>query len=138
MEALLSREQFKQRVLALKGGRCLFCAEKAVDPHHIIERKLFDDGGYYLSNGAPVCDKHHWDCETTKISVETIRSKLEQTEFTLPTGFATSESIDKWGNVIRADGMREPGPLFTDHGARKALAAGGYLGLFVPKGELPC
>ena len=34
--------------------------------------------------------------------------------------------------ALCADGLREAGPLFHDPGCRKALAAGGFLGLFVP------
>ena len=28
-----------------------------------MDRKLWNDGGYYLSNGAALCEKHHWDAE---------------------------------------------------------------------------
>lgn len=105
-----------------------------MDAHHIIERKLYPDGGYYLSNGAAVCEDHHWDCETTRLSVEDIRSAAGIVAPMLPPGFDVRTVYDKWGNQVRPDGLREPGPLFHDTGAHKALAAGGKLGLFVPKG----
>lgn len=136
MEKLLNRQDFKRLVFARSRGRCVFCGAAAVDPHHILERKLFPEtGGYFLSNGAAVCEVHHWDCETTKLSVEEVRVAAGIIDAALPDGFDSEQKYDKWGNRIRPDGMREPGVLFHDTGARKALAAGGKLGLFVPKGS---
>ena len=62
---LLSREDFKKFGFALKGGKCCIpgCEECAVDAHHIMDRKLWSDGGYYLSNCAPLCARHHLDAE---------------------------------------------------------------------------
>lgn len=62
---LLSREDFKKFGFALTDGKCCVpdCNEDAVDAHHIMDRKLWKDGGYYLSNCAPLCSKHHIDCE---------------------------------------------------------------------------
>ena len=62
---LLSREDFKSIGFSIHNGQCCVpgCTEKAVDAHHIMDRKLWKDGGYYLSNCAPVCEKHHIDCE---------------------------------------------------------------------------
>lgn len=62
---LLSREDFKKFGFLSTGGICCIpgCKECAVDAHHIMDRKLWKDGGYYLSNCAPVCEKHHIDCE---------------------------------------------------------------------------
>jgi hypothetical protein len=135
MEALLSRDEFKRAVFARSRGTCVFCSRAAVDPHHILERKLYPEtGGYFLSNGAAVCEQHHWDCETTTLSVAEVRAAAGITAPALPPGLAPEHDYDKWGNRIRPDGLREPGPLFADTGARRALAAGGKLGLFVPKG----
>lgn len=67
---LLSRKDFKELGFRRTNGLCCFpgCCEKAVDAHHIMDRKLWKDGGYYLSNCAPVCEKHHLDCENDVIS----------------------------------------------------------------------
>ena len=134
---LLTREAFSTTVLARSRGRCVLCGAPAVDAHHILERKLFADGGYYAANGAAVCADCHWACETTQRTVEEVRHAAGITETCLPPGFAPAVRYDKWGNVVRLDGLREPGPLFEDTGCRKALAAGGFLGRFVPK-DTPC
>jgi hypothetical protein len=133
-DPLLSRDEFKKEVFRRSGGQCVFCAMPAVDPHHILERKLFNDGGYYLSNGASVCADHHWQCETTVLSVEAVRTAAGISAPMLPQGFSPDLVYDKWGNIVRPDGLLEPGALFGDTGARKALSAGGKLGLFVPPG----
>jgi len=67
---LLSREDFKKYGFKLTGGKCCVpgCEEDAVDAHHIMDRKLFSNGGYYLSNCAPLCAKHHIDAENGTIT----------------------------------------------------------------------
>ena len=134
--ALLSRKAFRDAVLRRSDGRCVFCGAPAVDAHHVIERKLFPDGGYVLENGAAVCENDHWRCETGELSPEVVRRAAGILEAVLPPGFPPGSVIDKWGNTVRSDGLLEPGPLFDDVGARRALAAGGRLGLFIPKGTL--
>ena len=129
---LLSREEFKIVVFRRSSGRCVFCGKPAVDPHHILERKLFGDGGYYLGNGAAVCEDHHWGCETTRITLEQVRSAALVRSVVLPPGFRVDADYDKWGNRCWPSGLRSWGPLEQDTGARKALAAGGHLGLMMP------
>ena len=128
---LLSRKQFKEQVFKRSKGRCVFCSDQAVDAHHILERKLFPDGGYYLDNGAAVCEKHHLDCERTIISVEAVREACGITNVILPPGFEAFYVYDKWGNIEKFDGTRKPGPLFHDTGCRKSLIAGRVIGLFI-------
>ena len=67
---LLTREEFKKQVFAKTNGKCcvLGCSCEAVDAHHIMDRKLWKDGGYYLSNGAALCSKHHLDAEQGRIT----------------------------------------------------------------------
>ena len=64
-DPLLTREEFKKQVFAKTDGKCCvpYCSCKAVDAHHIMDRKLWSNGGYYLSNGAALCQKHHLDAE---------------------------------------------------------------------------
>ena len=65
MNDLLTREEFKKQVFAKTNGKCCVpgCTCDAVDAHHIMDRRLWLDGGYYLSNGASLCAKHHLDAE---------------------------------------------------------------------------
>lgn len=133
--ALLSREDFAAAVMRRSGNRCVLCGAPAVDAHHILERKLWPDGGYYLDNGAAVCATCHLECEHTRVSVERVREAAGIAgELLLPPGFVAGVQIDKWGNTVREDGLLEWGPLEHHAGARRALAAGGKLGLFVPRG----
>lgn len=88
---------------------------------HIIKRKLFSDGGYYLDNAASVCDEHHWVVEKTDISVEEVRKACRITNIILPEGFDSSKIYDKWGNIILANGKREFGPLFFEENVQKIL-----------------
>ena len=118
---LLSREQFKNLGFNRDRNTCVFCSNPAKDFHHILDRKLFPDGGYYLSNGASVCEEHHWACEKTDISVEEVRLACGIKEFILPEGFDYSKTYDKWGNIIFPDGTREPGVMFWEENVQKIL-----------------
>lgn len=130
---LLSREEFSKQVLARNRGKCVFCSKPAVDAHHILERKLFgESGGYYLGNGAAVCEEHHWQCELTKLTVEDVRKAAGVEQVILPEGFDAQAVFDKWGNRVWPSGLRTWGPLEHDTGARKALAQAGVMGLMMP------
>ena len=131
---LLSREDFKRQVFLRTKGRCAFCERPAVDAHHVLERKLFDNGGYFLGNGVAVCDDHHWRCETTELPLAAVREAAGIKVPALPAGFLRDAEYDKWGNRVWPSGLRTWGPLEQDTGARKALAAGGVLGRLMPPG----
>lgn len=54
MNKLLSRDEFRESVFARDRYKCIFCGKQAeetpegkLDAHHIIERRLWSDGGYY-------------------------------------------------------------------------------------------
>lgn len=86
-EPLLTRDEFREGVFARDNHRCVFCGAPAVDAHHILERRLFSGeqlGGYFLSNGASVCETHHLECEMTLISVEQVREACGITKWTIP------------------------------------------------------
>lgn len=70
VDSLLTREEFKEHVFAKTNGKCCVpgCDCEAVDAHHIMDRKLWSDGGYYLTNGAALCSKHHLDAEQGRIT----------------------------------------------------------------------
>lgn len=69
-EQLLTREDFKKEVFRKTNNKCCVpgCTCDAVDAHHIMDRKLWNDGGYYLSNGAALCEKHHLAAEKGDIT----------------------------------------------------------------------
>ncbi len=84
MGLLLTRDKFRELVFQRDGGKCVFCEKPAADAHHIIERRLWSDGGYYLDNGASVCPEHHILCEQTLISVEEVRIACGITRIIVP------------------------------------------------------
>lgn len=117
----------------------MFCKKTAaetpegkLDAHHIMERRLFSDFGYYLENGATVCEEHHLLCEKTVFSVEDVRHAAGITKIVVPDQFYPEQPIDKWGNYVLEDGRRTKGELFFDESVQKVLAAGGVLELFTP------
>lgn len=118
---LLTREQFRDLSFKRDKYTCVFCQKPSVDPHHIIDRKLFSDGGYYLDNCASVCEEHHWAVEKTDISVEDVRKAAGVTNIILPEGFDISNVYDKWGNIILPNGRRQPGSMFFEENVQKIL-----------------
>lgn len=119
------------------GHVCVFCGEPAVDAHHILDRKLWPDGGYYLNNGASVCAAHHLECEQTTISVEQVRKKCEIIDPIVPPHLSTDVTYDKWGNEILPNGTRLRGEMFDQEGVQKVLSKGGVLSLFTPYVKYP-
>lgn len=118
---LLTRDEFKNKVFKRDKHKCVNCFDKAVDAHHLIERKLFNDGGYYLDNGVSLCEKCHLLAEATILSVEELRSIAKISSIIIPHNFEFGKTYDKWGNVIENDSLI-PGPLFNDLGCQKMLA----------------
>jgi hypothetical protein len=134
---LLSRDAFRSAVFERDGHLCVFCAQPAADAHHILERRLWPDGGYYRDNGASVCPSHHMDCEKTVITVEKVREACKIKSILVPPHLYPDQSYDKWGNPVLANGQRLRGELFTDASVQKILAAGGVLDLFTDRVKYP-
>lgn len=130
---LLSRDAFKEAVFARDKMRCVFpwCDNAAVDAHHIMERRLWGDGGYYLENVASVCAECHVKCEMTNISVEDVRRYAGINRIVVPEHLYQDQIYDKWGNPIMTNGSRLKGELFDDPSVQKILSAGNVLHLFV-------
>lgn len=134
---LLSRDQFREGVFARDQHKCVFCPAPAQDAHHILERRLFPNGGYYLENGASVCGEHHLACERTTISVEDVRRACGVTHPVLPEHLYSDLAYDKWGNPVLENGSRLKGELFYDASVQKVLAEGGVLDLFTSRVKYP-
>lgn len=99
MERLLSRDEFRESVFKRDAHTCVFCTNHAVDAHHILDRKLFEDGGYYISNGASLCSEHHIDAEKSILTVQQIRDAAKITKLILPPSLLPNVVYDKWGNA---------------------------------------
>lgn len=127
---LLSRTEFNEQVFGRDNHKCVMCGEPAIDAHHILDRKLFSDGGYYLSNGASVCSSCHYKCEKTIISVEEVRQACGIKEPCLPENLSHDKEYDKWGNEVLENGYRNQGVLFFDDGVQKILKKAGLIYLF--------
>lgn len=134
---LLTRDQFREGVFKRDGHKCVFCDKPAKDAHHILERRLWPDGGYYLENGASVCEEHHLACERTLISVEDVRHACGITKIVVPPHLYDDHIYDKWGNPVLDDGRRGKGELFFDSSVQYVLNEGGVLDLFTPYVKYP-
>ncbi len=124
-EKLLTRDAFRESVFARDEYKCVVCGAVDVhlDAHHILERRLWPDGGYYLSNGATVCETHHRLCESTDITVEQIREHAGIVKFAIPEHLYDDQVYDKWGNAFLPNGQRLRGELFWDPSVQKVIAS---------------
>lgn len=96
---LLSRENFKDLVFKRENYKCAVCKfSPCVDAHHIIERRLWDNGGYYLENGVGLCEKCHRLAEENFYSPQDLRNIVGIKHIILPKEFDCSKEYDKWGN----------------------------------------
>ena len=149
---LLSRDAFREAVLARDGHRCVICgvpaAQRPLSAHHIIERRLWGNGGYFVANGVSVCDRGqpgdpldtvgcHLKAEMTLITPEALRAAAGITEVLLPVGLDDEARFTKWGDMVFSDGTRSPGPLFGEEPVRKMLAAGRVLDLYRTRFKYP-
>jgi len=119
---LLTRDQFREGVFERDNHLCIMCGNPGKDAHHILERRLFPDGGYYLDNGATVCEPCHIAAEQTLITCEDLREKAKIKRVVLPPHLYSSERYDKWGNPYLPNGLRLRGELFDDLSVQKVLA----------------
>ena len=138
---LLTRDAFRDAVFTRDGHRCVFCKrapedtpEGKLDAHHIIERKLWsaehERGGYFLDNGATVCEDCHLKCEQTIIPLDKVRENCGIDRVILPDFLYEDQEYDKWGNIIMSNRQRLRGPLFYDESVQKVLREGRVLDCF--------
>lgn len=148
-DGLLTRDDFRNGVFLRDGLRCVVpgCpvrtttleeATAKLDAHHIIERRLWSDGGYYLANGASLCKAtHHMEAERTRLSVEDVRRYAGIERVVVPEHMYRDQPYDKWGNPLMRNGQRTRGELFSDESVQKVLSEGGVLGLFTWRVKYP-
>ena len=107
MKTLLTREQFNQAVLA-RDQCCIVCKSKdELVIHHIIDRSLFENGGYYKDNGVTLCPKCHLLSEDSVISCDELRELAGITEVLLPEDYDPEQVYNKWGVAV-SEFMRYP------------------------------
>src|SRR4051812_8135148 len=106
---LLDRDTFRSAVFERDNYRCVICGNGPhngfrIDAHHIMERRLFTDphqfGGYFLDNGATLCDDGtlnscHLKAEATLISTGEIRKAAGIERVILPDGIYADLPLDK-------------------------------------------
>jgi hypothetical protein len=135
-ELLLTRDQFREAIFARDRHMCVNCGQPGQDAHHIIERRLFPDGGYYIDNGATLCAECHIQAEATTLDCDTIRARAGIRSVVLPPDFEADARYDKWGNpILEKSHLRLHGPLFEDDNVQKALSP--VLHFFVNRFKYP-
>lgn len=117
---LLTRDAFREAVFA-RDESCVCCGQPYQDAHHIVERRLWQDGGYYVDNGASLCGACHIEAEKTTLSCQTIREKAGINQVLLPEHLYSEFEYDKWGNIINPNGTRVKGELFFEDTVQKIL-----------------
>lgn len=112
MNKLLTRDEFRNKVFERDNHRCIIpatgqnkiCGKPAVDAHHIIERGLWTDssefGGYFINNGASVCEEHHLAAEKNFYPPQYIWNILGVTEPKRPKSFLPNIDYNKWGKAF--------------------------------------
>jgi hypothetical protein len=118
---LLNRDVFRREVFSRDSHKCVACGGEAQDAHHIIERRLFSDGGYYLDNGASVCGLCHIRAEQTLLPCDELRRLAGINTIILPEHLYRDQEYDKWGNPILGNSTRLKGELFEDGSVQKIL-----------------
>src|ERR1039457_5964964 len=105
--ALQTRDSFRNGVFQRDKNLCVICGKAGQDAHHIMERRLFPDGGYYFDNGATVCGECHIKAEQTLITTEELREAIGIKTVILPPHLYPDQRYDKWGNpIIRSEERR--------------------------------
>lgn len=127
-----ARERFREGVFARDRRRCVVCTARASDAHHLLERRLFPDGGYVLDNGVSLCSTCHLDAEATLISPDHLRERAGIRAVVCAPGLDPRHRHDKWGNPVLSDGTRLRGPLAAEEPVRMVLARAGLASVLRP------
>lgn len=128
---LLHRDTFRESVFERDGHKCVMCGAPKKDAHHILDRRLWGKSqGYFIDNGASLCEKHHLEAEMTTLSCDDIRRGAGIETVVLPPHLYEDVEYDKWGNEILKNGTRIKGELFEDESVQKILKQGNVLNEF--------
>ena len=134
---LLTREAFSASVFKRDNNTCVCCKSSATAAHHLIERRLWEDGGYYVENGVSLCDQHHLAAEKTLITPQELRDKAGIKTIVLPQHLDADKAYDKWGNPYISKDTRAKGELFYEPAVQKILTEAGVLSEFSNRVKYP-
>src|SRR5680860_1154948 len=132
---LLTRDEYREAVFARDDHRCVVCGAPAADAHHLIERRLWSNGGYFIANGVSLCGDCHLRAESTEISCDELRGLAGIDRIHLPDHLCPGGTYDKWGNDLLSNGQRLRGELFDDESVQKILVP--VLHLFTSRVKYP-
>ena len=128
----LTRNEFRNSCLKRDSYQCVICHQLAVydsdhevsnlSVHHIIERRLWGENqGYFMDNGASLCDPCHIMAEQTVLSCDKIREAAGIKNILIPEHLCADQVYDKWGNVILPNGNRLKGDLFFEQSVQDIM-----------------
>lgn len=107
----LTRDNFRMQVFERDSETCVVpeCGREAVDAHHIIDRSLWSDEGYYADNGASLCERCHILAEKDIITPDSLRFWAGIINKILPSG---TEDVPqtKWGTPLEPSSERTKYP----------------------------
>lgn len=132
----MNRTEFREAVFKRDKYACVVCEEKAVDAHHLFERRLWPNGGYFINNGVSLCSECHLSAEKCVTYPFELAAYAGIDKIAYPPCLekeTIGSRYDKWGNL--ADGSAR-GPLFYDEAFRKAVGAD-YVNMFDVKVKYP-
>lgn len=118
LTTMSERDDFREAVFARDRHLGVVCRSPAVDAHHLIERRLFADGGYLADNGVSLCAGCHLQAEQTLFAPDELRERAGITDRVLPPSLYPAAIYDKWGNLT--DPERARGPLFEQDPVQRA------------------
>jgi hypothetical protein len=109
MKTLLTREQFRNDVLERDHNKCVLCPETSnLAVHHIMDRALFEDEGYYIDNGITLCETCHIKAESGIYTCQELREAALITDVILPQNLNPEKKYDKWGNLLTEELVKYP------------------------------
>jgi 5-methylcytosine-specific restriction endonuclease McrA len=104
MKVLLTREEARQKTLDRDHNKCIICNEiNELTIHHIIDRSLFKDQGYYIDNLITLCPVCHIKSENGTYTCNELREKANIDNIVLPDGYDNSVEIDKWAISLKKE-----------------------------------
>jgi len=104
-----TRKQFRTEVFERDSHTCTvpWCEEQTdLDAHHILERDLWDDGGYIPDNGATVCEWHHRYAESDDIPPQAFWRWIGISDPSTPET-VDSFAVNKWGEQLTRPPWKE-------------------------------